>query len=257
MKKKSVKKIVGEFLDSSDQSSHQFRRLYNIAARGMEEFTMDITGTFKTVVLDVSANKTVALPCDYVNYSKIGVINDKGEIATFKRNDQLSNYNAGIDYINNRSQGAPTIESIGNWVNPTSFPFLYYNYWSSGISYNLFGLNSGTAQIGSYKLDEENGVILLGTNTDYAQIVLEYLSDGLDEAECDYFVDFRASEAFLCYIRWKNATDLRKKFTQTEIREYKREYYRERKLAKMRINRVIISELTDKKRALTKLVARA
>lgn len=255
MKKIPLKTIVAEFLDSSDQSSHQFRRLYNIGVRGMREFNMDIMGSFKTVVLDINPNKTAELPCDYLSYSKVGVINDKGEIATFKRNDQISLY-GGMNFDSgNRDAGLPEITSIGDFTNPSSYPFLYYNFWSGGTSYNLFGLNSGTAVIGTFTIDDDNGIILFGNDMEYGQIVLEYLSDGCEDE--DYMVDVRASEAFVCYMRWKQSQDLVKKFPANVVREYKREYYRERKLAKMRINKVVISEIQDVKRSLTKLVARA
>lgn len=257
MKKIQLKQIVAEFIDSADQSSHQFRRLYNIGIRGMREFNMDIMGAFKTVILDINPNKTAELPCDYITYSKIGVINDKGEVATFKRNDQLSNLNEAMLNMSNRTGDAPEINSIGSFTNPSSYPFLYYNFWSAGTSYNLFGLNSGTAEIGSYKVDEENCIILFGSDLTYSTVVLEYLSDGMDEGCGDYLIDPRASEAFICYIRWKSATDAYKKFSPSAVRELKREYYRERKLAKLRINKILISELNDRKRSLTKLVAKA
>lgn len=253
MKKIPLKTIVAEFIDSSDQSSHQFRRLYNIGVRGMREFNMDIMGSFKTVVLNVSPNKTAELPCDYLSYSKLGVINDKGEVATFKRNDQLSNYVG--NNVDDRTAGLPSITSIGSFTNPSSYPFLYYNYWSGGTSYNLFGLNSGTAVIGTYSFDEDAGIILFGNDMEYGQVVLEYLSDGMEEG--DYMIDTRASEAFICYIRWKQSQDLVKKFHAGVVREYKSEYYRERRLAKMRINALIVSEMQDVKRSLTKLVAKA
>lgn len=252
-----LKKIVAEFLDSADQSSHQFRRLYNIGVRGMREFNLDVTGTLKTEVLDINANKTCELPCDYLSYSKIGVLNDKGEVLCFKRNDQLSNYNQFNFDMTNRSEGAPMVTSIGNWTNPTSFPFFFYNYWMGGTSYNLFGLNSGTADLGNYKVDEEAGIILLDSRVSFSQIVLEYIADGQDSECGDYMVNPKAEEAFICYLRWKNATDLYKKFSPSQVRMFKMEYYRERKLAKMRINKVIIEELQSVKRALTKLVAKA
>ena len=88
-------------------------------------------------------------------------------------------------------------------------------------------------------------------------MLLEYLSDGYDELADDYKIDVRAEEAFICYLRWKQATDLIKKFSASQIREYKNEYYRERKLAKMRINKALVSEFTHKKRSLTTLTAKA
>jgi hypothetical protein len=48
-----------------------------------------------------------------------------------------------------------------------------------------------------------------------------------------------------------------KKFSAGQVREYKNEYYREMRLAKMRINKAYASELTARKRSLTGLTAKA
>lgn len=252
-----LRKIVAQFLDSADQSSHQFRRLYNIGVRGAREFNLDITGQFKTVLLPVNPNKTVTLPQDYLNYSKMGIINERGEIITFTKNEQLSQYHAIYTQQVERNEGVPELTTIGQYVAPLPYPYLYSNYWYGGSSYNLFGLNSGTANVAEFQIDEGAGVILLNQTMNYPELLLEYLSDGYDELADDYEIDARAEEAFICYLRWKNATDLTKKFSAGQVREYKNEYYRERKLAKMRINKALVSELTKVKRATTGLTPRA
>jgi hypothetical protein len=252
----TLSSIVAEFLESADQSSHQFRRLYNIGVRGCREFNMDILGGLKTELLDVNANKSVSIPDDYITYSKIGIINDKGEVVTFTRNEQMSNYHAMLIDVENRYEGVPTLNT-GTPTTPATFPYVYYNYWMNGGMYNLFGLNSGTSVIDTFKIDEDAGVILLSPESTYTEVLLEYLSDGYDADADDYEIDYRAEEAFICYLRWKNATDLVKKFSQAQIRDYKSEYYRERKLAKMRINPVVISEMISIRRANFKLTAKA
>jgi len=40
----------------------------------------------------------------------------------------------------------------------------YYNYWDNGSYYNLFGVPSGAPFIGSFKIDNDNGVIILNVN---------------------------------------------------------------------------------------------
>jgi len=254
---RGLRQIIAQFLDSADQSSHQFRRLYNIGVRGCREFNLDITGQFKTVLLPVNPNKTVTLPQDYLTYSKMGIVNERGEIITFTKNEQLSQYHAIYTQQVERNEGVPELTTIGNYVAPLPYPYLYSNYWNGGTSYNLFGLNSGTANITEFDIDEGAGVILLNQHTRYEEMLLEYLSDGYDELADDYEIDVRAEEAFICYLRWKQATDLIKKFSASQVREYKNEYYRERKLAKMRINKALVSEFTHKKRSLTTLTAKA
>ncbi len=254
-----LKEIVGQFLNSSDRSSHEFLRLWNMGVWGLRtEFNLDILGVTKTVLLDVNANKTVSLPADYMSFSKIGVINDIGEIVTFKRNEQLSNYHASIITSTDRLEGLPELNTIDtSLLNPLAYPYMYQNYWWGGSSYTLFGLSSGTATIGQYHIDEDAGVILLDPENTYTQLLLEYVSDGYDECCNDHEIDAKASEAMLSYLRWKNAIDKRKQFSTNDVRQLKVEYYREKRIAKNRINPVVIAALQDRRRSLTKLVARA
>jgi len=252
-----LRQLVAEFLDSADQSSHQFRRMYNIGVRGSRAFNLDITGQMITVLLPVNVNNTVNLPVDYLTYSKMGIINERGEIITFTKNEQLSQYHAIYQNETDRNAGVPELTTIGNYVAPLPYPYLYSNYWWGGTSYTLFGLNSGTAQICDFDIDEGAGVILLNPKNKYPEILFEYLSDGYDETADDYQINSMAEEAFICYLRWKNSTDMVKKFSAGQVREYKNEYYREMRLAKMRINKAYASEFTAKKRSLTGLTARA
>lgn len=251
-----LNQLIADFLNSKDEGSHEFKRLRRLGVRGCRAFNMEILGALKTVLLDINANKTVSLPEDYLSYSKMGVINDAGEIVTFTRNDQLANYHAMYTAIADRNEGLPLYDT-GVGVRPTVFPFVYYNYWMNGGTYNLFGLDSGTAVIGTFKIDEDAGVILLNPDNTFSQVVFEYVSTGYDENGGDFMIDARAEEAFICYLRWQNAIDLRKKFSSSDVRGYKIEYYREKRLAKQRINPVIISQMVAAKRASVKLVARA
>lgn len=251
-----LKEVIGQFLNSSDQSSHQFLRLWNMAVWGLKtEFNLDITGTIQTLVLDVNPNKTVNLPCNYIQYLKIGVLNHRGEVVTFKRNDQLSTINLlGSD---NRMSEAPMSPSYSDLIGYNLYNNYYYNYFFNGVSYKLFGADSGTSTIAEYKVDEEQGLIFLSPDCSYGQIVLEYLSDGYDDDYCDFMVDIKASEALIAYLRWKNSVDMKKKYSSNDIRGFKLEFYREKRLAKMRINPFILNEAQHAIRVGTKLTAKA
>lgn len=252
-----LKQIIAELIDSRDSSSHEFRRLYNIGVRGIREFNTDVVGTYTTKLLDVNANKTVDLPDDYVTYSKLGIINEKGEIVTLRLNNQLSTYNIGRDLKSERFEDVPKITALTNPSIPYSYPFVFFNFFISNQSFNLFGLGGGGQNMGDYKFDEECGVIVLGPNFKYEKILLEYLSDGMDCDANDYMVDSRAAEALLAYVRWKSSLDMPKKYGQGIIREYKAEFKSERLKAKMRINKFNVAEFEDMHRITSKLAPRA
>ena len=251
-----LKEIIGQFLNSADQSSHEFLRLWNMGVWGMKtEFNLDITGVMKTVLLPVNANKTVDLPCDYISYSKIGVVNAKGEVVTYKRNDQLAKINKNKD---TRMEGLPTDGSVyTNYVNNPFYNYYYFNYYNGANSFHLYGLDSGTVTLGTYTIDEDAKVIYLGIDNSYeSEIVLEYLSDGYSENMDDYDMDVQASEAMLCYLRWFNSKDS-KKYSGGEVQMFKKEYYNQKRLAKMRINSFVLNEMNDISRRGIKLTAKA
>jgi len=259
----SLKEIVANLLDSSDASSHSYRRLYNLGVFGMKtEFNLDVTGGIKTVLLDVNANKTVELPCDYIRYNKIGVVNQSGEFTTFKCNDQLTNYHQAYFNSTTRLAALPTLPTLGAAGYPdgglVDYNALYYlNYWFSGTSYQLFGIGSGTANVGEYKVDEQARIILFDPFFHWSQVLLEYLSDGMDEENDDYQVDIRAAEAVKSYLRWQNAIDQTKKYSQGQIRDYRSQYFNEKRKSKMRLNPIVLNELQNAERRSWKLAPKA
>jgi len=253
-----LKTIIANFISSADLSEHQFMRLWNIGVMGARSFNLDISGRFKTVLLDVAANKTADLPTDYLTLSKLGVLNANGEVIPFRQNTALNALHAEYtDQLDNRNT-YPAIDPINALTSPTRFPFIWLNFTVSGSEgYHLFGLGSGTGTVGEYKIDEECRTIFLSSDWPYSQIVLEYLSDGYD-SECDDFViDVKAEEAMMSYIRWKNAQDNRKKYSTGDVQYYKREFYNQKRLAKMRLNPVNISDMQAVFRSNIKLVAKA
>lgn len=257
-----IRKYVARILNSSDRSAHEFVRLYNLAVQGYEdEFQPDIQGQFLTVLLDVQPNKTVQLPAGYVNYSKIGIVNQNGEFVTLKRNDQLSNYHAVYYDQANRNAGVPTINSLGNPFSPNGnngYNYAYwYNFWQQGTSFNLYGLPSGTATVGTYKIDIGANVILLNPDFMYPQVLLEYLSDGYYEGDDDYMIDSRCGAAMTAWIRWQGAIDQPKKYPQSAIAGYERTYWNEKRKARMRMNPFNLAEMNDIIRRATNLTAKA
>lgn len=241
-----LEEIIGQFLNSADQTTHQFIRLWNIAVFGIKsEFNLDIIGVYRTKILDVNCNNTVDFPCDYIKYRKIGLINGAGEVQTFKRNDQLTTLESRLCEPPT-SGGSSALYPYGNE---------YVNFWGRGSMWNLYGSDSGTVTIGEYTIDEKSRQIFLSPNSNHTQIVMEYLCDGLD-CECGVIdIDVRAAASMLAYIRWQDAVDKPKKFNANQVMMYMRNFYRTKRLAKMRLNPFILNEMQHAMRVGTKLVA--
>lgn len=235
----TLKSIVNQYIDRSGQLSANFRRLYSIGVAGAEDLGMDIFGVPKTCKLTVNANKTVDLPDDYIQWSKVGVLNGYGEVATLKYNNDLSSFGIG-DY------GRLTENTDGSMIDYGKIWQTYYlNYMNGGTGYRLLGIPSGKTDIGTFKVNQERGVILLDNNFEYGYIILEYLASQCNEQ--DYFVPIQCREALIAFIAWKDVEFMgsNRKFTTYDIRNRERNYYAQRRIARARMQPLRISVIND------------
>lgn len=257
-----LRAIISNLISSKDSDSHEFVRLWNLGVFGMQtEFNLDVKGVYKSILLDVNPNFTCELPCDYVSYNKLGIVNLNGEVVTFKRNDRLSNYHASYFINTSRNANVPTLPTYGvigglNSGLADYNAFSYLNYWYNGSQYNLLGLPSGTADIGQYKIDETNRIILFSPQFQWTSFLLEYLSDGVDEDD-DYEVDVRMAEAVKCYLRWQDVADRPKKASPGAVAQLRSQYYNAKRLARCRINPIVLNEMQNAERRSWKLVPKA
>jgi hypothetical protein len=223
---------------------------------GVRYFNMDITGKFKTVLLPVTANHTVPFPCDYLNYSMVGIINDSGEAVPLYHNEDLSTVKQAF-LTTTQSIVKTPIDGGGELVfGPAAAPFLWLNYFWDGAYINLFGIGGGTGHPGEFNIDENARCFLIGHHFKYSYLLLEYLSNGYDDSDCNYYIHTYAAEAFIAWLRWNDAID-KKGVGFGEKQALKREFGIEELKAKVRLNPVRISECQNICRRNVKLVARA
>jgi len=230
------------YIDEAELSNHKYFKLYNIAFRGMSELGMDAFYQIKSVKLPVNANNTVNLPADYLNYCKVGIINSTGEVATLTYNNNLTTY---ADLLPNRladvqGEYLGQLGALGN-INGN----YYYNYWNDGACYNLFGVPSGAPFIGSFKIDNDNGVIVLNVNYQWDYIILEYLASPKEGEQ--FYVPIQFKEAIISYLRWKDIISLpnSRRGTLGDKAQRRNEWFNDRRLAIARWKTTTISEMYD------------
>ena len=222
--------VVKHFMAEAQLTGAHYLRLYQLSVRGLTELGLDVTEEVKTEFLPVEANKTVFLPEDYIQWIKVGVLNENGEVATLRRNESLTTYGSlDSDRLSKNLGGGVRVK----------FPYqndAYQNFYNDGALFNLFGIRSNMDYYGEFKVDDANGVILLDNDFQYADIVLEYLSNPA-EAE-DLVIPIQAQEALIAYLAWMDirsmAASRRVNVAEKQIR--KREYLRQKRLAKERLN---------------------
>jgi hypothetical protein len=89
-----LNEVISQYMNEAGIPEGQRLRLWNISVRGLKELGMDVFSEPKTRILNVLPNKTVDLPADYLQWSKVGIVNDQGEVATLRHNPNLTLYRA-------------------------------------------------------------------------------------------------------------------------------------------------------------------
>lgn len=228
--------VINNYLDQSEQGVHKYYKIWQLAFRGLEQLGLDFFYTVKSVKLPVNLNKTVNLPSDYVNYTKIGVLNARGEIAALTYNNNLTTY---ADLLPDRQAKTEDNSLFGfyNWQSP-----IFYNYWD-GVGYAaLYGLPSGGQKVGTFKIDNANNLVVLNEHYGYDYLMVEYISSPQEGEDVLLPVQFR--EALIAYVAWQDIAFMptTRKGSLGDKEQRKRNFYNERRLANARYKPLYLAE---------------
>ncbi len=224
--------IVTDYLDQSEQSINKYNKIWNIAFRGMEQLGLDFFYRIKSVKLPVTATKTVKLPDDYMQYTKIGLLNSQGEIIPLKFNQKLTNFanllpnriemveDNQLDYFGFYNQGSP----------------LFWNYYAQGYTSNLYGIPSGGYGVGQFNIDVTNGVTVLNPDFQFEYLMVEYVASPNPVEGQDYFLPIQFREAMIAWCAWQDIASLpsTRRGYISDKQERKTNFYNERRLANAR-----------------------
>jgi hypothetical protein len=246
-----LSEVIYQYIDQAKLTNAEYRRLWTIGVRGVEEIGMDVHLTPKTVKLLVKSNKTVELPSDYVGFSKLGVLNAEGEVATLRRNPNLTAY--AIDMNDRLSKNTDQTDVQTFRLQDLA----YVNYYDGARYVNIFGAGSLLNAAGTFDISEDEGIIYLNNEFPYTYVIMEYFSSPADDV--DYRIPFQVKEAVLSYIAWKDIemlpTGRRVNISEKQIR--RKEFYNQKRLAKLRVNPVTPWDANEVIRMGQKLVAKA
>lgn len=214
--------VITDYLNEAELSVHRYFKVWHLAFRGFDNLGIDFFYKVQSVKLPVNANYTVTLPADYLNWVKVGVLNDRGEIIPLYYNDKLTTY---ADLLPTRLE-----QTQDNTLTAEADNSTWYNYWNGGAFTNIYGVPSGQPFVGGFKVDTENGVIVLDENFRYDYLMIEYVSSPTQGVEYHLPVQFR--EALLAWLWWKDKKALSTKRGQIGVsRDLKSDFYRERRNA--------------------------
>ena len=191
----SLRAIVAHFLNENDKSGGSEDRAWLLALRALTDIDFQIAGEPVTVELPVQTNKTAAFPPDCLRWNKVGLRAANGELAVLKINKALTTFR---DNMSTRLSDIASQIDTDDFDGPVT-PF--YNYYTNGNCYQLFGLGGGMITQGDCNIDEKNRVIIFPPDFAYSSVLFEYMP--APERGVDYQVPTVFQEGIIAFINWK------------------------------------------------------
>lgn len=246
----SVDSCITDYLNESDQSVNRYFKAWHIAFRGLEYLGLDFFYRVKSVKLPINANFTVTLPADFLNWCKVGILNDNGAIVTLKENNNMTTY---ADLLPDRIEKTNDADSL--WLQGGQG--IWNNLWTGGYGYTpVFGVPSGEPFVGEFKVDIDNGVIILNQNFQRDYLMLEYVSSPIEGQ--DYYLPVQFREALIAWLWWKDKKSISVKRGMVGIsRDLERDFYNQRRQAAARWKPVRLQQIYEASQNLTRLAIKS
>ena len=242
----SVDQIVNDFmltLDGDDYANNASGMLIrNYALRGIREMSFDIQRKIKSLKLSVNtANDTVELPDDFVDYTKIGIIGGDGLIYVFAENkNQAAPMKYKLDSAGNKidsdSDGVfDRVDAKNDGGSRASFLtmraiHLETSLYEGNIG-RAYGIGGGKYS-GEFRINNEQNRIELFSTAGYSEIVIEYIAD--EARSTNPSIHIYAENALRSYIYYR-LIERKANVPMGEKMRARQEYYNERRLANARL----------------------
>lgn len=225
--------IVRSVIHQKQLKIHWYLQFLKYASDCLRELTFDTLKTINTKRLSVTDYKAVVLPCDFVDWTKVGIeVNQKIQPLV---------QTSGINRLNKLgANGAAT--TFGSSVEPIWATGIFSDYGASLGRW--YGVGAGF-EGDTFKYLPERNEIQLNESLDVTEIVLEYISNGacVDAATK---VDPYAQKTIEAYIDWQYKLHSRA-YGISERREAEREYYQQ--LRFLRARKSDLNTIEDFKRS--------
>ena len=230
------------------------------AKRGIQEINYDALRNIKVLQMEVGDDLKFILPSDYVNYVRISVEKDgilyplheyikinyaseylkdnDGELLFDEDGEVLEAGNSQLD--RNRLAGLPQKRFLGEGSRYGHMGWCVDGCWyfSYGIG-GFYGLNTETANINdNFRVDKSSGVINFSSGVRNQSIVLEYVSDGMENGQDDLISINKLAEDYIyAYIKWAILSN------RVDAQEYVVRRARREKMAKLRNAKIRLSNM--------------
>ena len=202
----------------------------------------------KQVFYRNKTNNTVALPDDYVDMLKLGVVDGGGILRIFGENKNI-NYSRKIssptstsdsdqgpvnieaNLINNREDDKSSTTQDVNTADDYDY-YVFENYIFNGSIGRMYGVGGGHRE-GEYRINLDQNRIEIDTSNAFSSVVMEYVAD--EARSTNPVIHVYAEEALRAYIYYK-LCERKSNIPANEKQRARSEYYNERRKANRRLS---------------------
>jgi hypothetical protein len=221
----SLDVCINRYLLESEQGIHKFFKIWHLSFDIMTNLGLDFFYQVQSFKLPINSNLTVNLPSNCLKWTKIGVLNSVGEIIPLKYNSKLTGY---AQFSPDRLQKTQdnTLFDLFQFNAP-----IWYNWWNGYTFQTLYGLPSGAPFVGSFKVDENTGVILLDENYAYNYLMVECIVSPQEGQQ--YYIPIQFKEAMVAGLAWLDIRSIpsSRRGNLGDKRDRRHEFYNQRRLA--------------------------
>lgn len=227
----SLSDIVNNFMlmyvgdDKLIDNLDRYNALFH-AKRGIQELNYDALKSIKVLEMPVGDDLKFILPSDYVGYVRISVEKD-GVLYPLTENSKANYASAYLQDNNDEllfDQNGEVLEAENSQLDRNRLaglpkqqflePGQRYGQWgwccdgdwffSYGVGGSYYGLETSEANINdTFRIDKSSGVINFSSGVKNEKIVLEYVSDGMENGDdASVSVHKFAEEYLYSYIKW-------------------------------------------------------
>ena len=223
--------IVKQVLAEREYPIHFYLQFLTYGVSALRELNFDTLQSVKSVRLPVNSYKAATLPCDFVDYIRVGnelgqYIDPFGEKESFNRLNKFDAQGNKIPYSD--------VESQNNYF-PANYDGLYMSTYANSYGELLGGIyNARPTFRNSFLIVKERNEIQLDVAFDGTSITMDYITDGLS-VDASNAIHPYATEAIKAYIVWKMKENGRH-YNMGERQVAKDEYYNQLRILRARMN---------------------
>jgi hypothetical protein len=246
-----LNQIINDFIitlaDDDYAGSASDTQIRTHALRGIREMGFDMSKKIRSLVLSInSANNTVELPDDFVDWSKVGVVGSDNLVYVLGENKNLNYSQAYSGSSGTKVGGASEAnDSDGDGVfdridaktattgsdTSTSFNSTVFRDYYYGNQNAIYGAGGGRYR-GEFRVNLDQNRIEISPISNVSEVVIEYVAD--EGRSKNPSVHVYLEEALMAYMYYK-IVERKASVPANEKARARQEYYNERRKANARI----------------------